>query len=101
MEIVYSVTIVPERDIEEQYLRWLQEVHIEEVLATGCFDAHRLYKVLSEDESEGSSYNIQYITSDMSRYFNYIHNHAPAMRAKGIEEFGEKFHAFRTVLRHL
>jgi hypothetical protein len=101
MEIVYSVTVKPDRDIEMAYVDWLKNEHIAEVVATGCFDSFRFFKVLAEDESDGSSYNIQYVTTDMSRYFDYINMHAPLMRSKGREKFGEKFHAFRTVLKGL
>lgn len=101
MGIVYSVTVKPDQDIEQDYVKWLQEEHIREVVSTGCFDDFLLYKVLAEDERDGASYNIQYLTTDMSRYFDYINIHAPLMRTKGKEKFGEKFHAFRTVLKQL
>lgn len=101
MSIVYSVTVKPDQDIEQEYVKWLQEEHIQEVLTTGCFDDFRFFKVLAEDERDGSSYNIQYVTTDMTRYFDYINNFAPLMRSKGKEKFGEKFHAFRTVLKGL
>jgi hypothetical protein len=100
-EIVYSVTVKPDRDIENQYVSWLTTEHIAEVVATGCFDHARIYKVLADDETDGSSYNIQYTTTNMERYFDYIHTHADEMRSKGRAKFGEKFHAFRTVLKHL
>jgi Domain of unknown function (DUF4286) len=101
MEIVYSVTVKPDQDIELAYVDWLKNEHIDEVVATGCFDSARFYKILAEDERDGASYNIQYTTTDMTRYFNYINDHAPLMRSKGKEKFGEKFHAFRTVLKGL
>lgn len=99
--IVYSVTVKPDRDIEAAYVDWLKTEHINEVINTGCFDSANFYKVLAEDEIDGASYNIQYRTTDMTRYFNYINDFAPLMRSKGIEKFGEKFHAFRTVLKEL
>mgnify|MGYP000002527625 FL=1 len=101
MSIVYSVTVKPDQDIEQNYVQWLQAEHIQEVVTTGCFDDFRFFKVLAEDERDGSSYNIQYVTTDMSRYFDYINIHAPLMRSKGKEKFGEKFHVFRTVLKQL
>lgn len=101
MEIVYSVTVKPDKDIEVDYVSWLKEEHIHEVVATGCFDSFRFYRILSEHEMDGASYNIQYTTTEMSRYFDYINDFAPEMRRKGKEKFGDKFHAFRTVLKSL
>ena len=101
MSIVYSVTVKPDKDIEQTYVEWLRTEHIAEVVATGCFDSYRFFKGLAEDETDGASYNIQYSTTEMSRYFDYINNFAPRMRSKGRERFGDKFHAFRTVLKQL
>lgn len=99
MEIVYSVTVKPNLEIQDEYLHWLKNEHIQEVVDTGCFDDYRFYKILAENETDGFSYNIQYITTDMGRYFDYINDFAPSMRQKGREKFGDKFVAFRTVLK--
>ena len=50
MSIVYSVTVKPDQDIEQNYVQWLQAEHIQEVVTTGCFDDFRFFKVLAEDE---------------------------------------------------
>jgi len=54
---------------------------------------------LDENETDGSSFNIQYSTTDMTRYFDYINNYANEMRQKGFAKFGDQFVAFRSVLR--
>ena len=101
MEIVYSVTVSPDKEIEPDFINWLKNGHIDEVVGTGCFDSYRFYKILTEDESNGASYNIQYITTEMSRYFDYLNNHASTMRQHGIDKFGDKFQAFRTILKSI
>ncbi|MBT6516091.1 MAG: DUF4286 family protein, partial [Crocinitomicaceae bacterium] len=35
--IVYSVTVKVNQEIEENWLRWMKEVHIPDVMATGFF----------------------------------------------------------------
>lgn len=98
-EIVYSVTVKPNQDIQNEFIAWLKEEHIQDVINTGCFDSARFYKLLDENETDGSSFNIQYSTSDMTRYFDYINNFAQEMRQKGFAKFGDQFVAFRSILR--
>jgi len=98
-EIVYSVTVKPNQEIQNEFIAWLKEEHIQDVINTGCFDSARFYKLLDENETDGSSFNIQYSTSDMTRYFDYINNFAQEMRQKGFDKFGDQFVAFRSVLR--
>ena len=98
-EIVYSVTVKPNVEIQNEFIAWLKEEHIQEVINTGCFDSARFYKLLDENETDGSSFNIQYSTSDMTRYFDYINNFANEMRQKGLAKFGDQFVAFRSILR--
>jgi hypothetical protein len=43
---------------------------------------------------------VQYKVSDKNSLDNYITNHAPAMRADGINKFGSKFSATRRILHH-
>jgi hypothetical protein len=98
-EIVYSVTVKPNVEIQNEFIAWLKEEHIQEVINTGCFDSARFFKLLDENETDGSSFNIQYSTTEMSRYFDYINNFANEMRQKGLAKFGDQFVAFRSILR--
>ena len=98
-EIVYSVTVKPNVEIQNEFIAWLKEEHIQEVINTGCFDSARFFKLLDENETDGSSFNIQYSTTEMSRYFDYINNYANEMRQKGLIKFGDQFVAFRSILR--
>ncbi len=99
LEIIYSVTVKPNQNIEKDFIDWLKNEHIQDVVDTKCFDSSRFYKLLDQNEQDGSSYNIQYVTSSMERYFDYIHNFSNEMRQKGLEKFGDQFVAFRTVLK--
>ena len=35
--IIYNVTCHMDLALAEEWLRWMQEIHIPEVMATGCF----------------------------------------------------------------
>lgn len=96
--IVYNVTIKIESAISTDWLNWLQEVHVPEVLNTGCFSSATILKLLDEDETEGPTYAVQYFATSKSDYELYIENFAALMRQKSFEKWGNKFIAFRSVM---
>ncbi len=51
--IIYNVTIKVDKTIAEDWLLWMQKEHIPEVMATGCFYAYKIVRLLEIDESEG------------------------------------------------
>ena len=98
---IYNVTIKIDLSIEEEWLAWMQNEHMDEVIATGMFDSYSFLELMEPAEEDAKTYIAQYITDSERRYQQYIEEHAPALRQKGIEKFGDKFIAFRTILKKL
>ena len=55
--IVYSVEIKIQADAEAEWLTWMRNIHIPEVLQTACFFGCHIYKVIHSDHSEPIFYN--------------------------------------------
>jgi Domain of unknown function (DUF4286) len=96
--IIYNVTINIHESVHDKWMRWMQEKHIAEVLATGKFTSARLVKVLVEEEMGGTTYSIQYTTDSKETLERYYQEDAPRLREEGQRLFGEKMLAFRTEL---
>lgn len=96
--IVYNVTVNVEDDIHLEWLDWMRNVHIPDVLRTGMFLDNRILKLLVEEETGGQSYAIQYTCKDMETFHRYEREFAPALREDVIKRYGGKFVAFRTLL---
>ncbi len=97
--IIYSVTVKVIQEIQEDWLKWMKEVHVQDVLKTGKFIECRLSKVLEEDETQGATYNLQYICPSYSVLMDYQQNDAPALQREHTEKYQGKFVAFRTLLK--
>ena len=97
--IIYNVTIKVNWAIAEDWLQWMQQTHIPDVLNTGCFEKHQLIRLLETDETEGPTYAVQYYTSALSRYDNYLQNFAPKLREETVNKWGDKFIAFRSLMQ--
>jgi len=95
--IIYSVTINIDDDVQQDWLRWMKEVHIPDVMSTGLFVENRLLKLLNVDD-EGTTYSIQYMLKNMEDYERYRQEHAPRLQAEHTQRYRDKFVAFRTLL---
>jgi hypothetical protein len=97
--IIYNVTIKVDKSIAAAWLKWLQHEHIAEVINTGCFTQAKLMQLLEVDDAEGPTYAIQYFAESKALYNRYIEKHAPLMRQKGFDKWGDSFIAFRSVMQ--
>ncbi len=97
--IVYNVTIKIAQAIQDDWLIWLREEHIPDVIQTGCFTHAVILRLMEVDDSEGPTYAVQYYAESMGLYNNYIENHSSQMRQKGFDKWGDKFIAFRSVMQ--
>lgn len=99
--ILYNVTIKVERQIHEDWLKWMQDVHIPDVLATHLFTEHKLCRLLSVDDEDGITYAVQYFCTDMERFQEYQEKHARQLQEAHSSRYKGKYVAFRTLMEVL
>lgn len=95
---IYNVTINVDETIEKAWLRWMQEKHIPEMLATGKFSEAKMCQVMVKEDLGGVTYSIQYTTDSKETLDRYFKEDADKLRKEGLELFAGKFVAFRTEL---
>ena len=96
--IIYNVTINVDKDIENEFITWLREIHIPEVFETQLFLAHKLLKMVEEENPASTTYAVQYSMESIDKFVEYVENHAPSLQAKTKKKYGDKVVAFRTLL---
>ena len=100
--ILYNVTLNVNDEIKDEWLRWMKENHLPEVMASGKFISFAMYKIRNHSENDKSNnYSVQYHANSISDYEDYTHNFAPELKKKTLEKFGDKVIAFRTLLEVL
>jgi hypothetical protein len=97
--IIYNVTIKVHNSIHNDWLQWLKEEHVLDIMQTNCFSQYRIMKLLEIDDTEGPTYAIQYFAESKSLYNNYIEKFASEMRNRSFAKWGDKFIAFRSVMQ--
>lgn len=96
--ILYNITVKVDWAIHDSWLEWMRKEHMPEVVATGCFIRSYLFRILETDESEGPAYAAQYFAQSKADYDKYIDLHAPLLRQKAFDLWGDKFITFRSLL---
>lgn len=96
--IIYNVTVKVENDIAADWLQWMREVHIPDVMKSGFFSAYRLSRVISLRDTDGVTYSVQYDCASTAELHKYETTAAAALRKEHTERYAGKFVAFRSIM---
>ena len=97
--IIYNVTANIEESIEQEWLQWMRETHMPEVMKTNMFLEAKMSKVLVEEEMGGVTYSVQYTANSREDLNEYYTTYAPKLRNESIQRFADKMISFRTELK--
>ena len=81
--IIYEVTAVVEARLAETYERYMRQQHIQDVLATGCFQSAAF-----ASDAPGR-YRMRYEASTDEDLERYLATHAPRLRQDAVSHFPE------------
>ncbi len=94
---IYNVTINIANDVHLEWVTWMKNEHMPDVIKTGCFLDCQLVKVLFV-EDEDHTYSAQYKFLEMKDIEYYQKEFAPKLQAEHTAKFKDKYSAFRTLL---
>ena len=89
--IIYNVTTKMDHSITTEWLKWIKDEHIPDIVATGCFSHAVVLRLVEVDETEGPTYAVQYHAPDKESYNRYIQEFAERMRKKAFDKWGNMF----------
>lgn len=95
--IIYNVTVNIEDDVHDEWLKWMKEIHMPDVIKTGYFLDSKICRLLVKEEN-GTSYSIQYTCNNIDDYKSYQRDHAPRLQKEHSDKYANKFVAFRTLM---
>ena len=97
---IYSVTIAIQASIESEWVEWMKNVHVPDVLKTGCFSECRIHKSVGAGADE-PTYVLQYSCSSLEEYHRYRDNFAPALQKEHSDRFSGRFRGSRQVMEEI
>ncbi|HKV74668.1 MAG TPA: DUF4286 family protein [Gemmatimonadales bacterium] len=93
--IAYVVTVEVEPDLVQAYVAYMQNRHIPDILATGCFSAVEMYL------AGPGLFRQRYLAASQADLNRYLADHAPALRFDFQQNFAEGTRVTREVWREL
>jgi hypothetical protein len=98
--ILYNVTVKIDNAMHDEWLSWMQDTHIPEVMQTGCFLENRMSRMLipADPDNDGVTYSVQYLCANMAILQQYQARFAPTLQQAHSRRYEGRFVAFRTVM---
>ncbi|MBS1651267.1 MAG: DUF4286 family protein [Bacteroidetes bacterium] len=97
---IYNVTVNIDESVQNDWINWMKNTHMPDVMKTGCFTACKILKLLYV-EDQGHTYSIQYQFLKMSDYENYTKNFSSKLQTEHTQRYKDKYVAFRTILQEI
>ena len=95
--IIYNVTVNVDESIVDDWLKWMQEIHIPEVMESGIFIKSQINRVIVQGDT-GYTYAVAYTCKNMKDLHQYQIRFAPELQQKHTALYGNKAIAFRTLM---
>ena len=92
---IYNVTINIDESVHDEWVKWMKEEHIPDMLSTGKFTQALMSRVLVKEAMGGITYAVQYQTKDENMLKQYYIEDAERLRKKS-KRFEGKAVYFRT-----
>jgi len=99
--VLYNVTVGIDSQVETEWLQWMKNKHIPDVMATGMFVEYKMFKVLNQDDESSISYSVQYFAESIEKVVAYLDNYAPPLVEEHRNKFKDRHVAFRTLLEEV
>ncbi|OON70708.1 DUF4286 family protein [Hymenobacter sp. CRA2] len=98
--ILYNVTSSVDPEVAEEWVSYMRDEHMPDVMATGYFVKSQLLRLLNE-ENDGYTYAAQYYCINTDQLDEYQRMAAPGLSANLETRFPGQYVSFRTVLEVL
>ena len=96
--IIYNITTNVSWAVHDNWLPWLQQQYIPQVLQTGCFIHSQILRLLDTDDEEGPTYAIQFQASSQEDYQTFRDQHHHSFEQQVLEKWGDHIISFESLM---
>ncbi|AFL97964.1 hypothetical protein Ornrh_1814 [Ornithobacterium rhinotracheale DSM 15997] len=97
---IYNITFIVENSVENDFLDWLKNEHIQKLQETNCFGKARLTKICAQQDPNSKNYSLQLEEKD-NLLATYLKDFAPKLKHEIMIKFANRVLFFETELEHL
>ena len=96
--VLYEVTVELDDPAAEEWLRWMRDVHVPDVLATGCFAGCGITRLIEPRPAAGrQGFVLVYRSRTLAAYNEYLEHHAPRLQRMHAKRYAGRFVSARRV----
>lgn len=96
--MLYTVYIAIDRDRADEWLDWMRQVHVADVIDTGCFVDATLARDPDRDTDQRTAFRVVYRALSEEAFETYQSEHAPPLQQEHTLRYDGAFDASRDVL---
>ena len=99
--ILFNTTVIISNSAESDWLEWMKNTQIPDVMDTGLPAEYRLYRLVTDIDQEGTTYTCQYLFSSMAAYEVYSIEYQEFFNGELYQKFKDQHFCFQTVLEEV
>ncbi|MDP4211797.1 MAG: DUF4286 family protein [Bacteroidota bacterium] len=96
--ILYNSTTKIDLTHAQDWMAWQRREQIPQIMKTGLFEGHQMFRLLHQDDTEGYTYVIQFRAGDMTHYENFCQDHRSRFNRQTDEKWRGHYVCFESVM---
>lgn len=97
--IIYNTTINVNENIVDEFVKWIKQEYIPQIIATDLFVDINLFEVLVEEEMGGITFSLQHSMKNMETYKEFNEKHFANFDKLMHDKFTDNYVTFSTILQ--
>ena len=98
--LLFNVTVIVEEASATEWLNWMKDTHIPQLMETESFVSYRLLKIV-DSPNEGVSYCVQFVAENQEKHQNYLDLHEQQFIGDMYAKYPNKLVTFSTLMDYL
>lgn len=95
----FSVSILVNHSVEQDWIKWMKDIHIKEIIETKCFKKAQFCKVHHETKQEGATnYNVVFFADSQQDIIHFYDKYDKDFQKKVFDLYQQNVIFFRTEL---
>jgi len=99
--IIQNITYSINKDLEQEFLDWIQNVHIQNVMITGFPKSYKIMRLLTEIENGGATFSIQYNFDNLNSFEAFEREYFDDLNHEVDKQYRGKYVFFPSLLEEL
>lgn len=99
--ILYNITYNVLPTVEKEWLAWMRHKHLPLAMATQLLSDVKILKLLTEIDSDGITYTLQYWFRSMADCQRFQELHIPGFEEQHHSRFANQYVCFQTLLEEM